>query len=96
MPGLGAEVLVRRGQPVLRVLTPIPAGFRGFPLYPDADMHPYVLRIDVSELRLGTGRIIFSHQAGRPTRIHLDLLPISLEKKPAGNSARSWIIGTLA
>jgi CubicO group peptidase (beta-lactamase class C family) len=96
MLGLGAEVLVRRGEPVLRVLTPIPVGFRGFPLHPDDEKDPYVFRIDVSELGLGTGRIVFSHHVGTPTRIHLDLLPISLEKKPAGKSSRFWIGGALA
>lgn len=35
MAGAGVEVFVRGGRLMLRVLTPIPAAYRGFPLHPD-------------------------------------------------------------
>lgn len=44
--GAGVEVFVRRGQLVLRFLTPVPALYHGFPLHPADDTDPYVFRMD--------------------------------------------------
>ncbi len=100
MLGAGAEVFVRRGQLMLRVLSPVPAGYRGFVLHPDDERDPYVFRIDLSEFGMGTGRIIFTHDPGAAaTRVHFDLLPMSLEKKPAITNPRPWVtagVGALA
>jgi CubicO group peptidase (beta-lactamase class C family) len=52
--GAGIEVMVRRGELVLRVLTPVPVLYRGFPLRPDDEQDPYVFRIDLSEYGIGS------------------------------------------
>jgi hypothetical protein len=59
MTGAGAEVLLRGGRPVLRVLSPIPALYRGFPLHPDDADDPDLYRIDLSQFGLGTARVAF-------------------------------------
>lgn len=90
--GAGAEVLVRRGQLVLRAMSPIPAVYRGFPLYPDDPDDPYVFRIDLSQFGLGTARVVFSREA--TTRVHLGgLIPLSAEKRPASENPRRWAAG---
>ena len=61
---LGAEVVVRRGQLMLRALSPLPALNRGLPLHPDDERDPYVFRIDLSEFGLGTARVVFSREPG--------------------------------
>jgi CubicO group peptidase (beta-lactamase class C family) len=98
--GLGAEVFVRRGQLTLRALSPVPAVYRGFSLHPDDDKDPYVFRIDLSQFGLGTARIVFSREPGAgTTRIHTDMLPLSLRKQSAGLNLRPWItrgVGALA
>jgi hypothetical protein len=64
MMGAGVEVLVRRGQLMLRGLSPVPTLYRGFPLHPDDDKDPYVFRIDLSEFGIGTGRVVFRREPG--------------------------------
>jgi hypothetical protein len=94
--GLGAEVFVRRGQLTLRALSPIPAAYRGFPLHPDDDKDPYAFRIDLSQFGLGTPRIVFSREPGTgTTRIHTDMLPLSLQKQPARQNPRYWVTAAL-
>jgi len=94
--GLGAEVFVRRGQLMLRALSPIPAVYRGFALHPDDDKDPYVFRIDLSQFGLGTARIVFSREPGTgTTRIHTDMIPLSLRKQPANQNPRHWVTGAL-
>jgi CubicO group peptidase (beta-lactamase class C family) len=70
----GAEVFVRRGQLTFRPLTPVPALARGLQLHPDDDTDPYVFRVHVSGLGIGTSRVVFSRSphAG-VTAVHLDL-----------------------
>jgi CubicO group peptidase (beta-lactamase class C family) len=94
--GLGAEVFVRRRQLTLRLLVPILAAYRGFALHPDDDKDPYVFRIDASEFDIGTARVIFSRDPERGTmRVHLDVFPLSLEKRPPNKNPRLWIMGAL-
>jgi len=94
--GLGAEVLVRRGQLTLRALSPVPTQYRGFPLHPDDDEDPDVFRIDLSRFGLGAPRIVFSRDpAAGTTRVHTDIVPLSLRKQPAGQNPRPWITGAL-
>jgi len=45
MLGGGAQVFVRGGQLMVRVLTPIPALYRGLPLHPDDENDPSVFRL---------------------------------------------------
>lgn len=41
-------------------------------------------------------KIVFSHDLGRgPTRVHLDLMPLTLEKQPAATNPRRWPTGAL-
>jgi CubicO group peptidase (beta-lactamase class C family) len=98
--GLGAEVFVRGGELRLRVLSPIPALYRGFALHPDEENDPDVFRIDLSTYGFGTQRVVFSRDAsGAATRIHTDVLPLRLEKRPAIKNPRLWItrgLGALA
>ena len=96
MLGAGAEVFVRDGQLMVRVLSPIPALYRGFPLHPDDETDPYVFRIDLSEHGVGTARVIFGREPGRgTTTVHLDLMPLSLRKQAAVTNPRVWAIGAL-
>ena len=80
--GPGAEVLVRRGRLSIRALSPLPALFRGFPLHPDDEDDPYAFRVDLSNLGLGTARVVFSGQPGlAATAVHLDFGPVSFERR---------------
>jgi Beta-lactamase len=96
MAGLGVEVFVRRGQLMLRALSPIRALYRGFLLHPDDEKDPYVFRIDLSEFGIGTARVVFSRDPGvRATSIHLDLVPLSLHRQAAAKNPRRWATGAL-
>jgi CubicO group peptidase (beta-lactamase class C family) len=82
MMGAGAEVFVRRGRLMCRVLTPLPAMLRGFPLHPDDAEDPFVFRIDLSEYGLGTMRVVFGRDPGSGTmRAHLEVMPLTLQKR---------------
>jgi hypothetical protein len=71
--GAGAEVGVRRGQLILRTLSPIPPAYRGLQLHPDDKQDPYVFRIDLSKYGLNTARVVFSRDpSGAATGVHLD------------------------
>jgi CubicO group peptidase (beta-lactamase class C family) len=94
----GAEVSVRRGQLMLRALSPIPAVHRGLALHPDDERDPYVFRIDLSEFGLGTARVVFSREPGvGTTAVHLEFAPalMSFDKQPATKNPRPWATGAL-
>jgi CubicO group peptidase (beta-lactamase class C family) len=94
----GAEVVVRRGQLMLRALSPIPAVNRGVLLHPDDERDPYVFRIDLSKFGLGTSRVIFSQAPGvGTTAVHLRFAfaPLSFDKQPATKNPRRWATGAL-
>jgi CubicO group peptidase (beta-lactamase class C family) len=93
MAGAGAEVLVRGGQLVLRMLNPIPMFYRGFPLLPDDPEDPYVFRVDLSALGLGSTRVVFRQDGGRTTRLHLEVMPMTLHKGPDTQNPRRWATG---
>lgn len=94
--GFGAEVFVRGGRLTLRLLSPIPALYRGFTLHPDDVKNPFVFRIDASRFDLGTVGIVFgSEPRSGAMRLHLDVMPMSLEKRPASRNPRRWITGVL-
>ena len=89
----GAEVFVRRGQLTLRPVTPLPALARGLPLHPDDADDPYVFRIDLSSLGVGTSRVVFSRSPHADVNaLHLDLgfAPLSFDKQPATTNPRYW------
>jgi hypothetical protein len=93
--GLGLEVFVRGDGLALRFLGPIPALFGGFPLRPDDRSDPYAFRLDMSSVGMGTSRVVFSRPAGGETTIHLELMPLSLPRRPAGTNPRRWASGAL-
>jgi CubicO group peptidase (beta-lactamase class C family) len=94
--GAGFEVFVRHGELILRGLSPIPAMVQGFPLHPDDTTDPDVFRIDLSHLDMGTSRVAFRRDAAGTVRgLHLDLSPVTLNKRPAASNPRLWVSGAL-
>jgi CubicO group peptidase (beta-lactamase class C family) len=95
MVGAGAEVLARRGELIFRLLTPIPALYRGFPLHPDDEEDPYVFRIDFSGM--GTTRVLFGREpAGGTTLVpELGVMPLPLRKQPPAKNPRVWATAAL-
>lgn len=94
MLGGGAEVVVRGGRLVLRLLTPVPALYRGLPLEPDDQTDPYLFRLDLAEFGLAPVRIAFSSVIdGRVTEIHADLgaQPWSLLRVPDSRTRVPWL-----
>ncbi|MFI7542450.1 serine hydrolase domain-containing protein [Actinoplanes sp. NPDC049599] len=76
--GPAVQVVVRRGELVIRALSPIPALRRGFVLHPDDDRDPEVFRIELPWFGIGTGRVVFSRPPGTGrTAIYLDFAPLS-------------------
>ena len=95
--GAGAEVFVRRGQLMMRFLSPIPALSRGFVLHPDDDEDPYVFRIASLSFGRGTSRVVFTRAPGMgTTAVHLDSGLLSFQKLPAAKNPRLWATRTLA
>ena len=82
MLGAGAEVFVRRGQLTIRILTPIPTLYRGFPLHPDDPEDPLAFRLDLARVGLGSMRVVFARDAGKVSRLHLEVMPLTLVKRP--------------
>lgn len=96
MMGAGIEVFVRGGRLMIRLLTPIPVLARGFPLLPDDEEDPYVLRAELSESGLDPIRVVFGQDsAGITTRLYLDVMPLSMDKQPARTNPRRWATGIL-
>jgi hypothetical protein len=97
MAGAGIEVFVRRGQLMMRVLSPLPSAYRGFALHPDDEHDPYVFRIDLSRFGMGSVRIIFSQQPGLgTTAAHLDVYPMLAHKRPSITNPRRLVTGAAA
>ena len=95
--GAGVEVFVRGGQLMVRLLSPVPALFRGFPLLPDDAADPDIFRIDMSRLGPFSMRVAFGREAGSGvTSATLDLMPISLRKQPEAMNPRRWVTGALS
>jgi Beta-lactamase len=94
---LGAEVFIRRGQLMIRALSPIPALNRGLPLHPDDARDPWVFRVDLSDLGIGTSRVVFSRAPGvGTTAVHLHFAPpLSFDRQPATKNPQRWATGTL-
>jgi CubicO group peptidase (beta-lactamase class C family) len=95
--GAGVEVFVRRGLLLIRILSPIPAFYKGFPLHPDDETDPYAFRIDFSEFGFGTVRVVFSHDPETATTaVHFDVMPLTAHKRPATTNPRLWVEGAVA
>jgi CubicO group peptidase (beta-lactamase class C family) len=93
--GAGVEVAVRGERLTVRGQMPIPVVRRGLRLYPEAD-DPYAFRIDLSPLQFGTSPVVFSRgPGGEVSALHLNLVPMSLQKRPATRNPRPWVIGAL-
>ena len=90
--GGGLEVTVRGGRLVVRVLTPIPALFRGFPLEPIDPGDPDVFRVDLSSVAMAPLRIVFGAPdcLGRASSIHGELggQPVSFDRRFRRRSRR--------
>ncbi|HZU18738.1 MAG TPA: serine hydrolase domain-containing protein [Candidatus Dormibacteraeota bacterium] len=89
--GAGAEVLVRGGRLRLRLLTPVPVLYRGFELHADGEDDPYVFGVDLSAWGVGKVRVAFNRDPEERTiGCALDLMPITLRKRPEGRNPRRW------
>jgi CubicO group peptidase (beta-lactamase class C family) len=84
MLGAGIEVHMRSGQLRARFLTPIPMLARGFVLRGDDPADPRVLGIDLPGM--GTMRLVFGGPGSDV--LHLDLMPVTLHRRPAAGGAR--------
>jgi CubicO group peptidase (beta-lactamase class C family) len=94
--GAGAEVFVRGDRPMLRFLTPIPQMYGGFPLHPDDEDDPDAFRMDFSEFGMGTQRVMFNRDPGAgATSLNLEMMPVSLRRRPARTNPRLWATGAL-
>jgi CubicO group peptidase (beta-lactamase class C family) len=94
--GPGVEVVVRRGDLMIRALSPIPALRRGFVLHPDDPDDPNVFRIEFPWFGLGTCRVVFAAAPGEEaSAIHLDLAPISFERRSARTNPRILVTGAV-
>jgi CubicO group peptidase (beta-lactamase class C family) len=97
MAGAGVEVFVRGGRLMLRVLSPLPVLYQGFPLHPDDRTDPYSFRLDLTRFGIGTARVVFSQEPGAgTTAVHFELLPLSARKQPAATNPRRRAGGALA
>jgi CubicO group peptidase (beta-lactamase class C family) len=93
--GAGAEIVVDRRQLVLKPLTPVPALRKGMRLHPDDPHDPYVFRVDLSALGMGTLPVVFATgAAGGVARFWLDLM--AFEKRPDVRNPRRLAAGALA
>jgi hypothetical protein len=80
--GAGARVLVRRGQLVIRLRSPVPALSKGFLLHPDDPADPYAFRVELPWFGIGTARVVFGRSpAGTVTALHADIGPVSFLKE---------------
>jgi CubicO group peptidase (beta-lactamase class C family) len=90
--GAGAEVIVREGHLVLRGLTPVPRVRKGFRLHADDPADPYLFRLDVADLGLGTWPVAFSQNGdGTVAALHLGPMPMSLARRPGYRNPARWV-----
>jgi CubicO group peptidase (beta-lactamase class C family) len=102
MLGGGVEVFVRGGRLMARVLTPVPALYRGLPLEPSDETDPYVFRLDLTAFGMAPVRVVFGPVVdGRATAAHTDVggQPWSLVRREDPVTGRRWLwpaLGALA
>jgi CubicO group peptidase (beta-lactamase class C family)/MFS family permease len=92
--GAGAEVSIREGSLWFRPLSAIPTMRHGFRLHPDDEYDPYVFRLDLTDLGMGTFRAAFTPrtEAGR-TRHRFEAGFVSLQQRPDALNPRRWATG---
>lgn len=78
----GADVLVRRGRLMLRVLVPVPSMLKRLRLHPDDPDDPTDFRVDLGHIGFGTIGVLFGRTSTGRTALHLDAIPLTLEKRP--------------
>jgi CubicO group peptidase (beta-lactamase class C family) len=94
--GAGLDVFVGGGRLMARILTPVPALYRGVPLQPDDESDPYLFRADLSPFGMPTVRIAFDHEAGvGTTALHTDLQSLSFYKRRTTGGPGLWAAGAL-
>ncbi|WP_142031090.1 serine hydrolase domain-containing protein [Arthrobacter sp. SLBN-112] len=93
--GAGAEIVVHRNQLFMKPLTPLPAMRKGMRLHPDDPDDPYVFRVDMSDVGLGTLPVVFT---GTPDTGRRQLLMdvMAFEKRPDVRNPRRLAAGGLA
>jgi len=94
MFGAGVEVFVGGDRLMVRVLTPIPALYRGLELHPDDSTDPTVFRLDLRPFGMSLVRVVFgAGPDGRATVVHTDLggQPWSLAAAPDTAARRTWL-----
>ena len=92
--GGGADVFVRGGRLMLRLLTPVPALLGGLLLQPDDPADPHVFRLDLSPFGMPPVRVVFAQVInGRATAIHTDFggQPWSLIRVPDARTRNLWV-----
>lgn len=95
----GAEVMVRGGRLMVRLLTPVPVPLRGLPLEPDDEQDPSAFRLDLSRFGMPSVRIVFDREAGgRVSAAHTDLggQPWSLVRHHDDGAERRWLRAALS
>jgi len=83
--GGGAEVFVRGGRLMARVLTPVPVLLRGFPLQANDTNDPFLLRLDLSSVGMPNVQVAFARGTdGSVAAAHVDLpgQPLTLRRAP--------------
>jgi hypothetical protein len=94
--GAGIEVVVHRNQLMLKPLTPLPAMRKGMRLYPDDPEDPYVFRVDLSDVGMGTMQVVFTGAPDtRPGRRRLLLDVMSFDKRLDAQNPRRLTTGVL-
>jgi hypothetical protein len=93
--GGGAEVFVSGGRLMVRILTPLPALYRGLPLETDDPTDPYVFRLDLRPYGMSSVRVVFAGVIdGRATAVHTDLggQPWSFVRSRGRMASPAWLI----
>lgn len=95
--GAGAEVVVHRNQLMLKPITPLPSMRKGMRLYPDDSKDPYLFRVDLSDIGMGTLPVTFTTvpgtRPGRRRRLLLDLM--AFDKRPDAQNPRRLATGAI-
>jgi hypothetical protein len=91
--GAGAEVTVRHGQLLLRPLSLVPSMRRGFRLHPDDDDDPFVFRVDLASVGMGTYRVAFRPDETGTAGWRFEGLGLSLRQRPEVLHPRRLLIG---
>jgi hypothetical protein len=74
--------MVRRGQLMVRLRSPIPNLRKGFVLHPDDPEDPYVFRVELPWFGIGTARVVFSRRpSGIVTALHVDVGSMSFHRE---------------